>query len=366
MKIDRSNYEIWIIDWLDGKLSDHQVEELNTFLSENPGLREEFDGLASVKLERSAETFPDKDKLKRSVTGIDLSQFEYLCVAFYEGDLTSDQQQELQDYILNDPEKKRVFDLTGKVKLAPSGVSYKYKKHLIKSSPLQRVVRLSVISLSAAAAIALLIVSWLLLPHRIDEKPLYSAMNKASDSINIQQAVKITKDESVSENKSILTANNEMELPESIPDKPSENITAPIDPVEVLAPVSAGNPIKEMQVERIIISADLQIKPNIIKEALIRYDYPERAIILTDERSNIGKFIAKNFREKILREEESENTPLKGYEIAEAGVTGLNKLLGWEMALDKTNDENGDLRSVYFSSRMLKFSAPVSKSVTAE
>jgi curved DNA-binding protein CbpA len=366
MKIDRSNYEIWIIDWLDGKLSDQQIEELNTFLNENPGLREEFDGLASVKLERSPETFPDKNLLKRSVAGIDLSQFEYLCVAFYEGDLTSDQQQELQHYILKDPEKKKVFDLTGKVKLTPSGLNYKYKKQLMKSSPLQRAVRLSVISLSAAAAIALLIVTWLLLPHDIDKNIPYSALNQASDSINIQQADKIKKDDFMSENASVQAESNVMKLPVNIQNNSSENITSPTDPVEVLSPVNAKKPIREMPVVRIIISADLQLKPNITKEELIRYDYPERTALMTDERSNIGKFIAKNFRDKILKEEESDNTPLKGYEIAQAGVTGLNKLLGWEMAFDKTNDENGDTRSVYFSSRMLKFSAPVNKSVTAE
>ena len=39
MKIDRSNYEIWIIDWLDGSLSDSQAEELKLFLNENPDIR---------------------------------------------------------------------------------------------------------------------------------------------------------------------------------------------------------------------------------------------------------------------------------------------------------------------------------------
>ena len=44
-----------------------------------------------------------------------------------------------------------------------------------------------------------------------------------------------------------------------------------------------------------------------------------------------------------------------------AGVTGLNKLFGWQMALDKKNDENGQPKSVYFSSKILKFNAPVKK-----
>jgi hypothetical protein len=60
-----------------------------------------------------------------------------------------------------------------------------------------------------------------------------------------------------------------------------------------------------------------------------------------------------------LKENPSPDSPLKGYEFAEAGVSGLNKLLGWEMALDKNNDNNGELKSIYFSSKILKFKAPV-------
>jgi hypothetical protein len=80
-----------------------------------------------------------------------------------------------------------------------------------------------------------------------------------------------------------------------------------------------------------------------------------------DEQSNISKFIARTFREKILKEKTAKDSPLKVYEIAEAGVSGLNKLFGWEMALDQKTDANGELNSVYFSSKLLKFNAPVRK-----
>ena len=60
------------------------------------------------------------------------------------------------------------------------------------------------------------------------------------------------------------------------------------------------------------------------------------------------------------------DTPLKSYEIAEAGIEGINKLLGWDMALVRTNDDSGELKSLYFSSRLIKFNAPVRKNVTAQ
>ncbi len=62
-----------------------------------------------------------------------------------------------------------------------------------------------------------------------------------------------------------------------------------------------------------------------------------------------------------LKKKHPPDTPLKGYEIAEAGVSGLNKLLGWQMALDMKKDENGQPKSVSFSSGILKIQAPVKK-----
>ena len=91
---------------------------------------------------------------------------------------------------------------------------------------------------------------------------------------------------------------------------------------------------------------------------------PIRQLIIPDvedERSRVGKFISKTFREKFLKEKTPPDTPIKGFEIAEAGVAGLNKLFGWQMALDMKNDDNGQPKSVYFSSKILKVSAPVKK-----
>ncbi|HAM10542.1 MAG TPA: hypothetical protein DCP74_09785 [Bacteroidales bacterium] len=81
-----------------------------------------------------------------------------------------------------------------------------------------------------------------------------------------------------------------------------------------------------------------------------------------EERWAPGRFVAKLFRDKILKEGTTDDSPIKGYEIAEAGVTGINKLFGWEMTFEKNNDENGELKSIYFSSKILKIQAPVNKS----
>ena len=70
MQLDRSNYEIWFTDWLDGNLKSFQVEQLKLFLDQNPDLRDELNDLTSVNLVSSPGSFRDKEHLKRSPSDI--------------------------------------------------------------------------------------------------------------------------------------------------------------------------------------------------------------------------------------------------------------------------------------------------------
>ncbi len=63
MQIDRSNYEIWFIDWLDGNLTGKEIEQLKLFLDQNPDLREEFNDLAPVNMVSSGHSVPSTRKV---------------------------------------------------------------------------------------------------------------------------------------------------------------------------------------------------------------------------------------------------------------------------------------------------------------
>ena len=361
MPIDRSNYEIWLIDYLDGNLSDLQVEHLKLFLTGNPDLKEEFDELNTFSLNPLTQSYPHKDYLIKSTSDLAGSQFEYLCVAFLENDLSAAQQNELKESIDQDPEKKRIFELIQKMRLYPAGISYKYKNQLIKRTAIQNVIRLSVIGLSAAAAISLIIMTYSILPRTLPNEINNTVQNLVNDSSHLQSAVKIASKRIITDKKPDLTKRNREYIIAGVQNYDSI-ITQPD-----LIPASANNSsltnrdIPEIQLDKIPVYAEIKLNSEIIRNTIVA---PNLNFILPpyyDERSKLSKFIAKTFREKILKENTSEDGPLKAYEIAEAGVTGLNRLLGWEMALEMKNDENGKLSSVYFSSKILKFNAPVKK-----
>ena len=364
MQIDRSNYEIWLIDWLDGNLNEIQVEQLQHFLSENPDLKEESEDLTIFRLNPSGKTFQHKNHLKKTTANLSGSQFDYLSVAYLENDLSSDQETELMEIIDQDPEKKMAFELIQKTKLSPVALSYKHKHRLIRRTIAQNVIRLSLIGLSAAAIITLAVITYISKPGMLQVK-----IEKTAQTILPDTSVKKPAIEIVSEISKEITSvrkitsskkqsNNMIAVSRSTFSTISETRMNTKEPEDSLV---RSADLSRTLITKIPVSQEISLKGDTLYNTLIALNSKVKAPEYDDERSKLRKFIAKTFREKILKEKTAKDSPLKAYEIAEAGVSGLNKLLGWEMALDEKKDANGELKSVYFSSKILKFNAPVKK-----
>jgi hypothetical protein len=360
MQINRSNYEIWIIDWLDGKLNGVQTESLMHFLNENPDLKEEFNEINTLRLKPSENKFPRKDQLKKTSENYTESQFEYLCIAYYENDISPEQGIELTEIADLDPGKRKVFELFRKTKLSPPKVLYKGKKLLIKRTISQNIIRLAIVGLSAAAVIMFGIISFNPKPNLLSRNDQKTAQNIQSSegndrdrSLNLDVSNKIIADASAR-----ITGKRLNSLAHS--DKM-------INPAERNLPVQQDSlsslPIRSsIIIEKVIVTSEVTLDGGEISRSIVAFN---PVVVIPPDydngQSRFSKFIAKAFREKLLREKTPKDSPLKVFEVAEAGITGLNKLFGWEMALDERKDENGKLKSVYFSSKILKFNAPVKK-----
>jgi hypothetical protein len=355
MQIDRSNYEIWIIDWLDGNLNDLQISQLNLFLKDNPDIRDEFEELPSLTVEPSSNHYQHKENLKKSLSEISPSQFEYISTAYLEGDLSSDQKGELSKIIENDPEKRKIFDTIQKTRLVPQKIVYSYKKRLIRLTLTQKVIRFSAIGLSAAALVAFIVATYITAPSAQITRPVMTSRNnvaeKDSTPLTIEKAAALKEIPKVQARKQVTP---KKELPaiamkeETAPEKEQDIYTKREAVTEISLkkiPVRVKSDLAMINQSNILITSSL---PH------VSYDFEEG-------RSNVGRFLARTFREKILKDKTTSDTPIRAYEIAEAGVSGLNKLLGWQMALNENKDDNGNLKSVYFNSRILKFNAPVKK-----
>ena len=108
-----------------------RLRSLICFLIENPDLKEEFNDLSYINLASPENSYPFKDELIRSAEEMSESQFEYLCVAYLEKDLSDLQKSEVDEMIANDRQKKRVFEQINKTHLSAPVFNYKYKKQLL-------------------------------------------------------------------------------------------------------------------------------------------------------------------------------------------------------------------------------------------
>jgi hypothetical protein len=362
MRPDRSNYEIWFTDWLDGNLSDKQVEEFIAFLQENPDLREEFNGLSMVSLEPQDFLFNGKNNLKKSPESLSESQFEHLCIANLENDLTPSQKAELNEIIDNDENKRKGFELIQKLKLIPSAGSFKRKSIVKKLTEGQKIIRLSVWSLSAAATIAILVMAYLSFPVNMKKEVPQTAQDTKPDTFLMELRPAIFRNEI-----KIFSAqsNAGSEISKTIPEAVVSKL-----PVLFAEQTIQEYPDSASDIQRAeaLSMLKIEIPVNLITEyrpynnVLQTYNHSFIPPLI-DDRSNVQRFLARFFHEKIMKDKNSGNRPVESFDLAVAGITGLNKLFGWEMALHKNTDVNGEIRSYNFTSKLLKFNAPVKKTI---
>lgn len=90
MKITRDNYEIWFLDYLEGRLDHPNMEEVRLFLLHHPDLADEMDAITLSLSTDQTVRYPDKENLKRDSFD-DASLFENSAVAATEGDLNEEE-----------------------------------------------------------------------------------------------------------------------------------------------------------------------------------------------------------------------------------------------------------------------------------
>ncbi len=109
MKINRNNYEIFFIDYLDNNLSQSNLLEFMAFLAENPDLEDELNNIKNVKLISEKIDFVFKSDLKKSA--ITSESFYELCIKYIENEINIEEKNELFDAIKQNPTFKNEFEL---------------------------------------------------------------------------------------------------------------------------------------------------------------------------------------------------------------------------------------------------------------
>jgi len=128
MSIDKNNYEIYLMDYLEGTLSPNEVAEVLLFLEQHADIKQEFEAMQSFAL-NTDEVSLGKSALLKSENDF----HQQLLVKEIEGDLSSSEQVVLQKAIKQNPTLLREQQLFALTKSTPDlAVTYKYKNQLLK------------------------------------------------------------------------------------------------------------------------------------------------------------------------------------------------------------------------------------------
>jgi hypothetical protein len=153
--IGKDNYEIWFMDFLDGRLSSGQEAELYAFLSLNPDLKAELDEMSIDVPVLFEGSLPFKLPLKKEIKpvgSITETNYEEVFIASREGDLVSSQKSELEKFLSINPFLVSEFEYFKKMTVSHNGELFPSKRKL-KHSP----VIIPIFRYAAAASIIVLL-----------------------------------------------------------------------------------------------------------------------------------------------------------------------------------------------------------------
>ena len=369
MEINRNNYEAYLLDLLEGRLTAAGEHAVRDFLAENPDLREEAEGLVQFVLPREDHVYPFKELLKRSLPGsfstVSEEQFDLFSIARLEGDLTAEQEWAHDSLLESSDELRAEWELWKRTRLKAPVVSYGSKRRLRKRIPAnRRVVWITV--LSSAAAIALLI---LLLRSFPPGLPTPGPLMESMPSGMAEQ----------------------VELPEGIiredPARISESVL--IQPTEQRPRKVAqadGTPAL-FSIRRV---TDRQIPADTAVEKRLAYQEEELTDVpvarLSSEKFTLYTPLQEGSYDRIesfaippvdphtpgvrlerlaevdfqaMFDSYTEEGGMTLLSVANYGLKGINLLTGSELSLMAARDEEGEVSGIRLKSRRFSFSAPL-------
>jgi len=161
MEINRENYEMYFLDYHEGRLEPGQVAELLVFLQANPQFREEFETYEDVLLVPDMSvSFYEKNSLKKNnapdTGAINNTNYETYFIASTEGLLSPEEQKLLSAFLNLHSELKAGYEFYKKTHLEPDlKITFPAKARLKRSVLNMR--RFYYYSLATAASLALLL-----------------------------------------------------------------------------------------------------------------------------------------------------------------------------------------------------------------
>ncbi|HKL38497.1 MAG TPA: hypothetical protein VJ876_06330 [Bacteroidales bacterium] len=347
-KITRNNYEEFFLDYLDGKMTGEQQQELHRFLEDNSDLKEELAGLEHTLMAPAGmeASFPDKGQLKKSLTlpDQDYTLLDELCIARLEGDLSPVQQEEFELLLREQPRKQKTFRQYERTRLEPdTSLIFAHKEQLKKGGVLSFFIRRNAPYLAMAATVLLLAGLHLFFP-KAGQLELPSGENGMRPSVNepvvSQEEIPARQQsnaaaEAVGENIDYDKLSHAGVQPEM---KGTNNLSGRAEAINraSMTPMQPrwGAPIKEEPVLAQLKEPSLPYAN--IKKKRINFDAYQKMDRILDRQ--VAYALQQGIREP----------KFSLWDIADLGLEGISKLTGKELTLERHYNNQGKLQKMAF------------------
>ncbi len=132
-KIDRHNYEEYLILYLDNELDSAQRSMVEGFLALHPDLKEEFELLQQYKLQPDNIVFPEKNELLNIPA--QAGEWQEQILLYLDNELPKAKRKELEKQLATNTALKKEFDLFLQTRMVPDNIVFAnkeelYEKHL--------------------------------------------------------------------------------------------------------------------------------------------------------------------------------------------------------------------------------------------
>lgn len=177
IEINISNYESYLLSYIDGELNEAEQAALELFLQKYPLFRQELELLEGVRaVPDETIVFENKAALYRTAS-VDTIDYEELMLSYIDGELTPAEEQTLEVYLAQQPAAQKELSLLQATKLTAdanlvfgdSASLYRSTEHRI--SPMYRRIGWG----AAAAAVVAGLIIWLLPANHSQRPPAYAA-----------------------------------------------------------------------------------------------------------------------------------------------------------------------------------------------
>ncbi len=189
--ITRENYEIYFIDYIEGKLSSKEKYAVEQFLEQHPDLQEELEMMEASFVPLEKEEISLNTSFLKKKSPIHAGNEKDYLIAKLEGDLTKEEEKFVDLYLAEFPDKRKLYTSFEQTALkADTNIIFPNKNRLKKKSRVIYLYRVS--SLLIAASVLFILMFYFFNSEKLNVEKSPIAEQHTKDETTLKQGGKET------------------------------------------------------------------------------------------------------------------------------------------------------------------------------